>query len=106
MAYLLNAALSGICSHGGNASAIVGNPRVKVDGSPVLTIASQLSIAGCTNNPSGTSPMPCTLATYSVGATRVKCMGVAVLLDSSSSTNIPTGASTTITKAQSRVKGL
>jgi hypothetical protein len=106
MAYILNDAIKGSCSHGGNASAIVGNPRVKLGGSAVLTIASQLSIAGCSNNPSGTSPIPCTLAMYAVGAARVKCMGMAVLLDSSSSTNIPTGASTTITKVQSRVKGL
>ena len=106
MAYLLNESATGTCSHGGNAKPIAGNPRVKVAGSPVLTVMSQLSIAGCPNNPTGTSPLPCVIAMFASGATRVKVMGMPVLLDSSSPTNLPTGASTTITEPQTRVKGL
>lgn len=106
MGYLLNQDATGLCSHGGDATPITGNPRVKVGGAPVLTVASQLSIAGCPNNPTGVSPMPCAIAMYTVGASRVKVMNMPVLLDSSTSTNIPTGVSTTITRTQARVKGL
>lgn len=106
MGYLLNQDATGTCSHGGEATPITGNPRVKVGGAPVLTVASQLSIAGCPNNPTGVSPLPCVIAMYTAGATRVKVMDTPVLLDSSESTNLPTGASTTITKTQARVKGL
>jgi len=105
MAYLLNESATGTCSHGGSATPIVGNPRVKIAGSAVLTVMSQLSIAGCSNNPTGSSPLPCLIALFALGATRVKVMGMAVLLDSSSPTNIPTGASTTISEPQTRVKG-
>lgn len=104
MAYLLNEDATGTCSHGGNAKPIVGNPRVKVAGKPVLTVMSQLQISGCPNNVSG-SPLPCVLAVFASGATRVKVMGLPVLLDSSSPSNLPTGASTTITEPQKKVKG-
>jgi hypothetical protein len=106
MAYLLDEKATGTCPHGGNAKPIAGNPRVKVDGSPVLTMISQMSISGCTNNPSGTAVIPCTIAMFTSAATRVKVMGMPVLLDSSKTTNIPTGAATTVSEPQQRVKGI
>lgn len=106
MGYILNQSSAGNCAHAGNARPIVGNPRVKIAGSPVLTVVSQLSHAGCPNNPTGVSPLPCAIAMYATGASRVKVMGMPVLLDTSTSTNIPTGATTTITQKQPRVKGL
>lgn len=105
MGYLLNQSATGMCTHAGNATPITGNPRVKVGGAPVLTVMSQVSVAGCPNNPTGVSPLPCVIGMYATGAGRVKVMGNPVLLDSSTTTNIPTGASTTITKTQTRVKG-
>jgi hypothetical protein len=71
----------------------------------VLTVASQLVVAGCPNTLPGPSPFPCVLATFASGATRVKVMGVPVLLADSSATNVPTGASTTLDEPQTRVKG-
>lgn len=106
MANLLHQSASGICSHGGNARPIIGNPRVRILGVPALTVLSQLSLAGCPNNPSGVSPLPCTIAMYTTGARRVKLMNAAMLLSFSMPTNIPTGASTTITRAQPRAKGM
>jgi hypothetical protein len=106
MGHLLNQSASGTCSHGDNATPITGNQRVTVGGVSVLTVLSQLSHAGCPNNPSGVSPLPCAIAMYPAGASRVKVMNMAMLLDSSTPTNVPTGASTTITQTQSRVKGL
>ena len=106
MGYLLNQSSTGNCAHAGNAKPITGNPRVKINGSPVLTVVSQLSHAGCPNNPTGVSPLPCAIAMYATGASRVKVMNMPVLLDTSTSTNIPTGASTMITQKQTRVKGM
>jgi hypothetical protein len=106
MGHLLTKGATGTCSHGGNATPIAGNPRVQIAGNPVLTMASQLSIAGCPNNPSGVSPLPCVIAMFTSCATRVTVNKVPVLLKSSSTTNLPTGASTTITEPQTRVKGL
>jgi hypothetical protein len=108
MAFLLNESASEICSHGGDARSLpkTGNPRVKVDGSPVLTVMSQLLIAGCPNNPTGVSPLPCVLAVFAAGASRVKVMNMPVLLDARPPTNTPTGASTTVVQLQARVKGV
>ena len=105
MAALLTKGAVGICSHGGNATPTAGNPRVKIAGQAVLTVASQLSIAGCPNNPTGLSPLPCVIAMFTSCAMRVKVDNVPVLLKSSSTTNLPTGASTTIIEPQTRVKG-
>lgn len=106
MASALNQSASGMCSHGDNATPIAGNQRVAVGGVSVLTVLSQLSHAGCPNNPTGVSPLPCVTAMYPTGASRVKVMNMAMLLDSSTPTNVPTGVSTTITQTQMRVKGL
>ncbi|MBX3158035.1 MAG: hypothetical protein KF773_18850 [Deltaproteobacteria bacterium] len=105
MAYLLNKDVVAQCSHGGPAQPIAGNPRVKVGGAEVLTVATQFSVSGCSNNPTGTSPLPCVLGTFPAGATRVKVGGVPVLLDSGSATVVPTGASLTLANPQQRVKG-
>jgi hypothetical protein len=108
MAYPLNERAAELCSHGGDAKPIpsTGNPRVRVAGAPVLTVMSPLVIAGCPNNPTGLSPLPCVLGMFASGATRVKVMGMPVPLDSSAPTNLPTGASATTTQRQTRMKGL
>lgn len=105
MPYLLDENTTSMCSHGGSAQPIAGNPRVKINGAPVLTVATQLAVTGCPNVV-GTSPLPCVLAAFPAGATRVKVMGAPVLLDSSAATVTPTGASITIANAQRRVKGM
>ena len=105
MAYLLDQNTTAQCSHGGSAQPIVGIPRVKLGGSPVLTVASQFVVSGCPNAPGG-AQLPCVLATFAQGATRVKVMGNPVLLDSSPATTMPTGVTLTITPPQQRVKGI
>ena len=105
MAFLLHAQATGKCSHGGSAKPLIGNPRVKLGGQPVLVVASPFVISGCPNM-LGTMKFPCILGVFAKGATRVKVMGLPVLLDSSKSTNLPTGASTTITSTQARVRGI
>jgi hypothetical protein len=105
MAFLLHDKATGKCSHGGSAKPLIGNPRVKLGGQPVLVVASPFVISGCPNVV-GTLNFPCILGVFAKGATRVKVMGLPVLLDSSKPTNLPTGASTTITSTQARVKGI
>jgi hypothetical protein len=104
MAFLLNQQATGLCSHGGSATPILGNPRVKVGGAAVLTVSTQFAVSGCPNVV-GTAPFPCVLATFAQGAARVKVMGQPVLLDSASAQNVPTGATLTIINPQARVKG-
>src|SRR5262245_22532303 len=105
MAFLLHDKATGKCSHGASARPLIGNPRVKLGGQPVLTIASPFVIGSCPNMV-GAVKFPCLLGVFAKGATRVKVMGLPVLLDTSKATNAPTGVSTTITSTQSRVKGI
>lgn len=105
MAYVLDQNVIAQCTHGGSAKPLAVNPRVKINGTPVLTVASQFAVSGCPNM-IGTSPFPCVLATFTAGATRVKVAGIPVLLDASQATTTPTGVSLTLTSAQQRVKGV
>jgi len=105
MPNVLSQAAAGLCTHGGTAQPIAGNPRVKLGGQPVLTIESRFAVDKCPNTV-GTSPFPCVFAQFATGAARVRVMGKPVLLDTSAPTNTPTGASTKITRTQTRVKGM
>lgn len=105
MAYLLDKNATGQCTHGGGAQPLAGNPRVKLDGAPVLTVATQFAVSGCPNVV-GNSPFPCVLGVFATGATRVKVMGMPVLLDTSQATNTPTGVTITLINSRQRVKGM
>jgi hypothetical protein len=105
MALLLHDRATGSCSHGGSARPLVGNPRVKLGGEPVLTVASPFAISSCPNVV-GTAKFPCVIGVALAGATRVRVMGQPVLLDTTRPTNLPTGASIRITGTQARVKGI
>jgi hypothetical protein len=104
MAFVLTMKATGTCSHAADAKPVAGNPRVKIDGSPVLTVATQFTVSGCPNL-AGTSPFPCAVAMFPAGAARVKVMGVPVLLDTSTATVLPTGVTLKLTNPQQRVKG-
>ncbi|HXN91651.1 MAG TPA: hypothetical protein VN906_09215 [Candidatus Sulfotelmatobacter sp.] len=101
--YILDPSATVICAHGGQATPTVTNPRVTVGGQPVTTMSAPYSIAGCAFvPPAGTGP--CTTAQWMVGATRVTAGGDPVLIQSSSSTCIPTGTPLTIVVTQVRVQ--
>lgn len=104
MAFVLTTKATGKCSHAADALPTTGNPRVKIDGAPVLTIASQFAVQGCPNVV-GNSPFPCAIAMFPVGSARIKVMKLPVLLDTSHATIVPTGAGLTISNPQPRVKG-
>jgi len=104
MAFLLNMRATGKGSHGAEAKPTTGNPRVKIAGSEVLTVATQFTVQSC-SNVVASSPFPCVIAMFPQGATRVKVGGMAVLLDSSTATILPTGVTLEITNPQKHVKG-
>jgi len=104
MAYLLDQNTLARCTHGGSARPLAGNPRVKLGGASVLTVATQFAVTGCPNM-IGTSPFPCVLGAAAAGASRVKVAGQPVLLDTSRPTTTPTGVTLTPIAAQQRVRG-
>jgi hypothetical protein len=103
--FALDAAASVLCAHGGQAAPVTPNPRVRVGGQPATTMSSPFSIAGCPFNVSG-SPVPCLTAQWVVGATRVRAMGVPILLQDSQAVCAPNGTPVNVVVTQMRVKAV
>lgn len=101
--FLLHLGATVLCSHAGQATPVVTNPRVRVGGQPIATQTSQYLIAGCTLA-SVPSP-PCVTAQWIVAALRVRSNGVPVLLQDSQSICVPTGTPLNVVVTQVRVKG-
>ncbi|MCA8978322.1 MAG: DUF4280 domain-containing protein [Planctomycetes bacterium] len=100
--FILHANATVLCQHGGQAQATAPNPRVLVDGQPVVTLSAPHAIAGC---PFATaSPQPCVTAQWVQGATRVLVGGVPVLLQDSQAVCVPNGTGVTIVSTQVRVQ--
>lgn len=113
MPFLLHVNATINCPHGGQASIISTNQRVKVNGMPVALINDVTSVAGCPFQVpigTGTKPQPCVKVQWTVPATRVKVMGQFVLLQTSaglcqSAEQIPQG-SPIVAATQTRVTGM
>ncbi len=101
--YLLHQGATVLCLHGGQAQAIVPNPRVKVGGQPTVQQPNPWAIAGCPYTP-GPSPVPCVTAQWTTGATRVKSGGQPLLLQDSQAVCVPNGTGVTILAVQTRAK--
>lgn len=102
--YLLDAGATVLCSHGGQASAAMPSPRVKAGGQPITTATVPHTVSGCPFNVSG-SPVPCVVAQWTTGATRIRSLGAPVLLQDSQAVCAPNGTPVTVTVTQVRVKG-
>jgi hypothetical protein len=102
--YLLTAASTVQCSHGGQAQATMPSPRVRAAGGPLVTMSAPHSVAGCPFNVAG-GPVPCVVAQWTVGATRVRSLGAPVLLQDSQAVCAPNGTPVTVVATQTRVKG-
>jgi hypothetical protein len=70
------------CPHGGQATVVPGNSRVKVGGNFALLATDTMTIAGCTFNVSG-APVPCVTIQWTAPATRDTVNGTPVLLQTS-----------------------
>ena len=92
------------CSHGGQATPLAPNPRVKVLGQPIVTKLSPYTIAGCTLLP--VVGGPCVTAQFISFATRVASNGAPVLLMDSQAICVPTGTPLLISAVQTRVTGI
>lgn len=102
--FLLNATTQVLCSHGGQAKPTVPNPRVRVAGQPSVTQGPPYVVAGCPLPP--VAGGPCVVANWVVAATRVKVMGMPVLLVDSQAVCVPTGVPVTAIPGQFRVRGM
>lgn len=71
------------CPHGGQASVVPTNARVKVDGAVALLPTDGFVIAGCPFTLPSSTPSPCVAIDWSAEATRVTVGGVGPLLETS-----------------------
>ena len=94
-----------MCMHGGQAQPTAPNPRVLVNGQPVVTLASPFVVAGCPLVPPAGNG-PCVTAQWVVGTTRVLAGGMPVLLQDSQAVYVPTGTPLQIVVTQVRVQGM
>jgi hypothetical protein len=104
--FLLNAASTVICAHGGQAKPTMPVPRVLVMGVPVTVQPPPYVIAGCVNPPPPVNVGPCITGMWVLAALRVKAMGLPVLLQDSQAICVPTGTPLTVVLTQVRVKGM
>jgi hypothetical protein len=92
-----------LCSHGGQATPTLPNPRVLVSGQPTLTQPAPWLVAGCALPPNAGGP--CVTAQWVTGAVRVSSMGQPLLLQISQATCVPTGTPLLPMVAQPRAVG-
>lgn len=93
------------CSHGGQATPTVPDPRVTVSGQAVTTQPNPYVVAGCSMPPPPNGNGPCVTASWIMGATRVTAGGQPVLLLDSQAICTPTGTPLLIVQTQTRVIG-
>jgi hypothetical protein len=96
------------CPHGGQATAVPSNTKVKVDNAFALLPTDQFIIAGCSFTLPNATPSPCLTIQWQGEATKVKINGTGPLLESSSglckaATQAPQGQAS-ISGAQTKVK--
>ena len=102
---LLHVGATVMCVHGGQATPVVPNPRVLVNGQPTVQMTSPYLVAGCPFNVGG-SPVPCVTAQWVVAATRVSSLGQPLLLMDSQAICAPNGTPLLATVVQPRVTGM
>jgi len=94
-----------MCSHAGQATPTVVNPRVTVSGQPIVMMTSPYVVAGCVLPPPTAANGPCVTAQFVTAATRITSNGQPVLLFDSQAVCVPTGTPLLVVAAQTRVTG-
>jgi hypothetical protein len=102
--FILHVGAIVMCAHGGQAQAMVPNPRVKVSGQPTVLQPMPYVVAGCAFPPPPIANGPCVIANWVMGALRVKSNGMPLLLADSQAICVPTGTPLTIAMTQMRAK--
>lgn len=95
-----------LCSHGGQVTPTVPNPRVMLSGAPSVLITSPCVIAGCALPPPPTANGPCVTGQWLSGTTRVLSLGQPLVVQSSQSICAPTGTPMLVVAPQIRVSAL
>ncbi len=85
---------------------VIPNPRVLVNGQPVVPFTSPYLVAGCALPPPPAANGPCVTAQYVTSSTRVLVNGTPVLLLDSLSICAPTGTPLLPVVTQTRVVGI
>ena len=93
-----------MCVHGGQASPVVPNPAVTLDGMPTCVLSDPWMVAGCPGVPS--SVPPCVTAQWVVGTTRVTSNGQPLLVQSSQAVCTPAGTPLLVVVTQTRVTAI
>ncbi len=104
--FLLHQQAQVLCSHAGQATPMLVQPRVKVMGMSVALQGAPWTVAGCTLPPPPAANGPCVTAVHSTAALRVTSFGIAVLLFDSQATCAPTGTPLLPPITQTRVTGM
>lgn len=104
--FLVHVGAQIVCSHAGQATPTVPNPRVTVSGQPTVSITSPYVIAGCTLPPPTAANGPCVSAQWLSGTTRVTSNGQPLLVQSSQAICTPTGTPLLIVATQTRVSAI
>jgi hypothetical protein len=89
--FLLHQGAVVLCSHGGQATPTMANPRVMVTGMPTVFMSTPYVVAGCAFPPPPAANGPCVMGQYVVGTVRVTSMGQPLLCFSSTAICTPTG---------------
>lgn len=104
--FLLHVGATVMCAHAGQAQPTAPNPRVKVNGQPIVTQSTTYTITGCPFTTPAGSPMPCVTGQWVSAATRVRAGGQPVLLIDSQAVCAPNGTPLNIVVTQTRVRGV
>jgi hypothetical protein len=91
-----------MCVHGGQATPVVPNPAVTLDGLPTCLVPDSWVIAGCPGVPPAIVP-PCVSAQWIVGTTRVTSYGQPLLTQTSEAVCAPAGTPLLPLVTQTRV---
>lgn len=104
--FLVHVGAQVLCSHVGQATPTVPNPRVTVSGQPTVLMTAPYVVAGCTFPPPPAANGPCITAQWLIGTTRVLSNGQPLVVQSSQAICAPTGTPLLIVATQTRVSSL
>jgi hypothetical protein len=92
-----------ICAHAGRATPTVLNLRVRVSGRATVVVGPPWAIAGCAP---ASGPPPCATAQWTTGTSRVRSMGLPLVIQGGTAVCVPTAGPLLVTTVQTRVRGM
>jgi hypothetical protein len=99
--FLIQQGASVMCVHGGQATPVVPNPAVTIEGMATCTLPNPWVVAGCPGVP--TTVPPCVTAQWITAATRVTSFGQPLLTQGDQAICTPAGTPLVPTVTQTRV---